>query len=158
MTTESLFETPHQERYFEDYLEGAIHTFGRVAVHEKMIIEFASRYDPQFFHVDPEKAEDSIYGGLISSGWHTTAIMMSQLALYYFSDVSSMGSPGLTDLRWMIPVRPGDTLSVRTTTTEARRSSSKPDRGIIKTFIEVLNQGSAVVMDLKATSFIACRS
>jgi acyl dehydratase len=85
-------------------------------------------------------------------------MMMSQLAQYYFSNVSSMGSPGLTALRWMIPVRPGDTLCVRTTTTESRRSRSRPDRGIIKTFIEVLNQDSAVALDMKATNFIACRS
>ena len=158
MSTKSLFEIPNQKRYFEDYVEGAIYTFGCVLVNEESIIDFASQYDPQFFHVDPEKAKGSIYGGLISSGWHTTAMMMSQLAKYYFSDVSSMGSPGLTDLRWMIPVRPGDTLSVRTTTTEARRSRSRPNRGIIKTFIEVLNQDSAVVLDMKATNFIACRA
>ena len=158
MATKSLFKIPNQKRYFEDYVEGAIHDFGRVSVNEESIIDFASRYDPQFFHIDPEKAKSSIYGGLICSGWHTAAMMMSQLTQYYFSDVSSMGSPGLTDLRWMIPVRPGDTLRVRTTTTEARRSRSRPDRGIIKTFIEVLNQDSAVVLDMKATNFIACRS
>jgi acyl dehydratase len=85
-------------------------------------------------------------------------MMMSQLAQYYFSNVSSMSSPGLTDLRWMIPVRPSYALCVRTTTTESRRSRSRSDRGIIKTFIEILDQASAVVLDMKATNFIACRS
>ena len=117
MATKSLFEIPNQKRYFEDYVEGAIHNFERVLVNEENIIEFASRYDSQFYHVDPEKAKGSIYGGRISSGWHTTAMMMSQLTQYYFSDVSSMGYPGLTDLRWMLPVPPSDTLCVRTTTT-----------------------------------------
>jgi len=84
--------------------------------------------------------------------------MMSQLAQYYFSNVSSMGSYVPTNPRWMIPVRTGDTLCVRTTTTESRRLRSRPDRGIIKTFIEVLNQDSAVALDMKATNFIACRS
>jgi acyl dehydratase len=139
-------------------VKGAIHTFGHVSINEESIIDFASRYVPQFFHVDPKKTKSSIYGGLISSRWHNTAMMMSQLAQYYFSNVSSMGSPGLTALRWMIPVPPGDTLCVRTTTTESRRSRSRPDRGIIKTFIEVLNQDSAVALDMKATNFIACRS
>jgi acyl dehydratase len=139
-------------------VERLIHTFGRVLVSEESIIDFANRYKLQFYHVDPEKAKASIYGDLFSSGWHPTAKMMSQLAQYYFSNVSSMGSPVPTDPRWMIPVHPGDSLCVRTTTTEARPSRSKPDRGIIKTFIEVLEQDSTVVPDIKTINFIACRS
>lgn len=158
MTSRDLFENPHRERYFEDYLEGETYTFGSVDVDEAEVVDFARRFDPQFFHIDKEKARDGIYGGLIASGWHTASMMMSLLTQYYLSDVSSMGSPGLDGLRWIAPVRPGDTLSVRVKTTKARRSSSKPERGIINTFIEVLNQDQDVVMHFTATNFIACRS
>jgi len=157
MTTSDLFKSPGQERYFEDYVEGAVHTFGSIDVDEAEVIEFARRYDPQVFHVDREKAERSVYGGLIASGWHTAAMMMSLLAPYYLSDVSSLGSPGLADLRWLSPVRPGDTLSVRVTITETRRSESKPDRGIVNAFMEALNQEGDVVMDFRVVNFIGCR-
>jgi len=152
MTTSELFKSPNQNRYFEDYVEGDIHTFGSVVVDEAEIIEFARRYDPQVFHVDVDKAMDSIYGGLIASGWHTASIMMSLLAPYYLSDVSSLGSPGLNDLRWRAPVRPGDTLSVRVTISETRLSASKPDRGIVNAFMEALNQHGDVVMDFSVTN------
>ena len=157
MVPSDLFTIPNQVRYFEDYVEGAVCTFGSVLVNQDEVIEFASRFDPQVFHVDAVKAKDSHYGGLIASGWHTASMMMSQLALYYLSDASSLGSPGLDNLRWLAPVRPGDTLHVRVTTTGTRRSTSKPGRGIVKSYIEVLNQDDTVVMDINAANFIACR-
>ncbi len=157
MSTTGLFDTPGLDRYFEDYIEGAVHTFGAVTVDQAEVIDFARQYDPQVFHLDPEKAKDSIYGGLIASGWHTASMMMSLLAPYYLSDVSSLGSPGLTDLRWSAPVRPGDTLTVRVSITETRRSASRPDRGIVNAFIEALSQDGIVVMDFRVTNFIACR-
>jgi acyl dehydratase len=124
-------------------VEGVIHTFGRVLVNEESIMDFATRQKLQFYYVDPKKAKASIYCNPFSSGWHTTAKMMRQLAQYYFSNVSSMGSSVRTNPCWLIPVRPGYTLS---------------DRGIIKTFIEVLEQDRAVVLDMKATNFVALRS
>ena len=158
MRTAGLFDAPGKDRYFEDYIEGAVHIFGSVPVDESEVIDFARRYDPQVFHIDADKAEDSIYGGLIASGWHTASMMMSLLAPWYLSDISSLGSPGLTDLRWLAPVRPGDTLSVRVSIIETRRSTSKPDRGIVNAFMETLNQDNVVVMDFRVTNFIACRS
>jgi acyl dehydratase len=157
MNSTGLFETPGQKRYFEDYVEGETYTFGTASVNEAEVIDFAKQYDPQVFHMDPEKAKDSIYGSLIASGWHTAAMTMNMLTRYYLSDVSSLGSPGMDSLRWIAPVRPGDTLSVRTTVTQARRSQSKPDRGIVKSHIEVINQNGAVVMDFTPTNFVACR-
>ena len=157
MTSLSPFEIPGQERYFENYIEGMILTFGCISVDETEVIDFARRYDPQVFHIDPEKAKDGMYGGLIASGWHTAGLVMRQLTQYYLSDASSLGSPGLTDIRWTTPVRPGDTLSVRLTITQARLSKSKPDRGIVKSLVEALNQDGIVVMDFNATNFVACR-
>jgi acyl dehydratase len=158
MTSTILFETPGQERYFEDYVEGLILTFGSITVDEAEIINFAKQYDPQAIHIDPDKAKDGIHGGVIASGWQTAGLTMNELTKYYLSDVSSLGSPGMTELRWPVPVRPGDTLSVRVTINEARRSQSKPDRGIVKSFIEVLNQEGVVVMDFSPTNFFACRT
>ena len=151
-------EPPSKTLFFEDYVIGVTQTFGNVAISEEMIIEFANLYDPQFFHTDPTRAKDSIYEGLIASGWHTTAIMMRELTFNYISDVSSLGSPGIKNLRWIEPVRPNDILSFRTTIKKTRRSSSKPDRGIVESLIEVLNQEKKVVMDLNVTNFIACRT
>lgn len=157
MTSTHLFETAGAERYFEDYVEGMDITFGSISVDEEEVIEFAKRYDPQVFHTDPEKAKQSHYGGLIASGWHTSSMMMKLLTQHYLSDVSSLGSPGLDHIRWIAPVRPGDTLKVRLKITDARKSQSKPDRGIVIAFIEVINQNDVVVMDLTATNFVACR-
>jgi len=151
------FATPIESRYFEDYVTGAVHEFGSVRVDEKEVIEFATRYDPQDFHVDPVAAKDSAFGGLIASGWHTAGMMMRLLTEHFVSKVASMGSPGVDELRWALPVRPGDTLSVRTTILEANRSRSKPDRGIVRTQVDVLNQRKEVVMSMKTIGFFRCR-
>lgn len=151
------FSRPVDRRYFEDYVPGATHTFGPVTVTEADIIEFAQRYDPQPFHTDPDAAKDSVYGGLIASGWHTAVLMMRQLVEHYLSSVASLGSPGIDELRWLHPVRPGDELSVRVTVSEARRSRSQPQRGIIHSFIEVFNQDDVTVMTMKAVNFILSR-
>lgn len=147
------------ERYFEDYLPGSVEEFGAVRVSEADIVEFASRYDPQRFHVDPEwAAVHGPFGGLIASGWHTGAIMMRLLVDHYFSPVSSLGSPGIDELRWIRPVRPGDTLRVRVSILEANRSRSKPDRGVLRSKVEVLNQDSEAVMSLFAINLLRCRN
>jgi len=144
-------------RWFEDYRPGLVLQFGQLPVDGNEIIEFARRYDPQPFHVDPEAAARSAYGGLIASGWHTGSLMMRLLVEHYLSPLASLGSPGLDELRWLAPVRPGDTLSVRVTIVEARRSQSKPDRGLLRSQIEVLNQRAQVVMSVKALNFMLCR-
>jgi len=144
-------------RYFEDYPPGTVIEGGAVAVSESDIVEFARRYDPQTMHTNPAAAEHGHFGGLIASGWHTAALMMRLFAAHFLSPASSLASPGIDELRWLKPVRPGDVLSLRVTVTEARRSRSKPNQGIVRSLVEVLNQKGDVVMSLKPISLIRCR-
>jgi len=145
------------ERYFEDYPPGAVFEGGTVEVSEAEILEFARRYDPQTMHTDPAAAAHGFFGGLIASGWHTAALMMRLFAAHFLSPASSLASPGIDELRWLKPVRPGDVLSLRVTVTEARRSRSKPDQGVVRSLVEVLNQEGEVVMSLRPISLIRCR-
>jgi acyl dehydratase len=148
---------PVEKRYFEDYIPGSVHEFGGIDVSETEIVDFGRRFDPQVFHTDPEGAKETIHGGIIASGWHTASLMMNLFVRHYLSHVASIGSPGVDELRWKRPVRPGDRLSVRIAVSETRRSRSKPDRGIVHSFIEVLNQQGDVVMTMKAMNFLLCR-
>lgn len=147
----------HLYEYFEDYVVGTVHEFGSIAVEEAEVIDFARRFDPQPFHIDPAAAKQSVFGGLIASGWHTAAMMMGMIVEHYLAQSASLGSPGIDELRWLKPVRPGDTLTARVTVLESRRSRSKPDRGIVYSLIEVLNQHQEMVMTLKALNLIRCR-
>ncbi len=149
--------SPVEPRYFEDYVVGTVHGFGSITVEEAEIIEFARRFDPQPFHTDPETARQSIYGNLIASGWHTAGLMMRLLVEHYLSPGASLGSPGVDELRWLKPVRPADVLSARVTVLEAAVSRSKPDRGLVRSHVEVLNQHGEVVMTMKAMNLFLCR-
>ncbi len=151
------FTTSLKDRWFEDYQIGTTHECGPVTVEENEVIEFGKRFDPQFFHTDPVAAKQSIYGGLIASGWHTASLMMRLFVDNYLSRVASLGSPGVDELRWLKPVFPGDELWARVTVTEAVPSRSKPDRGIIRSYIEVVNQRKDVVMTMKALNFMSRR-
>jgi acyl dehydratase len=144
-------------RYFEDYVPGLTVDCGTFTVSEEDIIAFAKEYDPQPFHVDPVAAKDGPYGGLIASGWHTTALMMRQLVEHFVSPESSLGAAGIDEIRWPRPVRPGDVLHVQATILEARRSGSKPDRGIIRSLAEVTNTDGDLAMKLTAINFILLR-
>ena len=143
--------------YFDDYVPGTTHDCGSVSVSQAEIISFATQFDPQPFHVDPEAAARGPFGGLVASGWHTAALVMRQLVDHYLSAEASLGSPGLDEIRWPDPVRPGDTLRVRATVLETRRSQSKPDRGIMKTGVEAVNQDGRAVMRAIATNFLRVR-
>jgi acyl dehydratase len=149
--------TPSGPRYFDDYLPGATYDCGSVSIDQVEIISFAKEFDPQPFHVDPAAAARGPFGGLIASGWHTAGVVMRQLLEHYLSSESSLGSPGLDEIRWPCPVRPGDTLRVRATVVEARRSLSKPDRGIVKTMAEAVNQDGRTVMRAIAINFVRVR-
>jgi acyl dehydratase len=149
---------PATDRYFEDYVPGSIVEYGDILVNEAEIIEFARRYDPQEMHVDRTAAAQGRFGGLIASGWHTAAMMMRVIVDNFLPQSASLASPGIDELRWLQPVRPGDVLRVRLTVLEATPSRSKRDRGLVRTFVEVLNQKGTVVMSLKAMNIIACRS
>jgi acyl dehydratase len=149
--------TDHDPRYFDNYAPGTTHDCGSVSVSQAEIISFATQFDPQPFHVDPEAAARGPFGGLVASGWHTAALVMRQLVDHYLPAEASLGSPGLDEVRWPDPVRPGDTLRVRATVLEARRSQSRPDRGIMKTVIEAVNQDGRTVMRATATNFLRVR-
>jgi acyl dehydratase len=149
---------PAENRYFEDYMPGAVFECGEIRVDQTEIIEFARRFDPQYMHVDPVAASAGRFGGLIASGWHTAAMMMRLVVDNFLPGRASLASPGIDELRWLQPVRPGDVLRVRVSVLAATRSRSKPDRGIVHTLIEVLNQRAEVVMSMKPMNIIACRS
>ena len=153
----SSFSVPVEDRYFEDYEPGTVHEFGTIAVEETEIIEFGQRFDPQVFHTDPQAAKQTAYGGLIASGWQTASLMMRLFVDHYLSRIASLGSPGVDEMRWIKPVRPGDILSLRVTVSQTKRSRSKPDRGVLFSFIEVLNQNNDVVMSMKAVNLLLCR-
>jgi acyl dehydratase len=145
------------QRWFEDYVPGTTAEFGPLQVAEDDVVDFGRRFDPQPFHVDAEAAAAGPFGGLIASGWHTCALMMRLLADEYLSPVSSLGSPGVDELRWSAPVRPGDQLTLRTTVVEARPSRSKPDRGLVRTRAELRNQAGDVVLSMVAMNLIRTR-
>jgi acyl dehydratase len=154
----SGFPTAAEDRYFEDFAPGAVFEYGEVRVTESEIIEFARRFDPQHIHIDPDAAARGPFGGLIASGWHTAAMMMRLIVDNFLPKRASFGSPGIDELRWLRPVRPGDVLRVRLRVLEATRSRSRPDRGVVRTLIEVFNQDADAVMSLKAMNIIAVRS
>ena len=137
------------EFYWEDLPVGTSLDLGERTVSREEILQFAREYDPQPFHVDEGAAERSIYGGLIASGWHTCAITMRLMCDGYLLRSASLGSPGVENVHWMRPVRPGDTLRARMTVLESRPSSSKPDRGVVKSRWEVFNQSGEQVMAME---------
>jgi acyl dehydratase len=145
-------------RHWEDFHVGDVAELGSVTVSEKEIVEFAQRFDPQPFHIDQEAAKASPFGGLIASGWHTTALFMGMFVRGVLLDSASLGSPGVEEIRWTAPVRPGDTLTGRSTITDVQPSSRDPGRGTVFTTNEVSNQDGVVVMTLKARGFFARRT
>ena len=152
-----MLPTDPADRRFEDYPVGAVFEFGSVTVGEAEIIAFARQYDPQDMHIDPIAAAVGAAGGLIASGWHTAGLMMRMVADHYLPK-NGLPSPGIDELRWPRPVRPGDTLRARVTVTEARRSRSKPDRGLVHSFVEMLNQRDEPVLTMKPINMIRCRT
>jgi acyl dehydratase len=152
-----MFKSPINDRYFEDYIEGDVHRFGSIVVEEDEVIDFARRFDPQPFHVDPDAAKLTQFGGLIASGWHSAALAMRLFADHYLTRVASHASPGVDELRWLKPVRPGDVLSMRVTVLKATPSKSKPDRGAVTSLVELFNQANEAVMTFKCVNLIGRR-
>ena len=118
--------------YFEDFPPGDVRESPARTVTREEMVAFAREFDPQPFHTDEEAASTTIYGGLIASGWHTVAILMRLMWDAFLADAASLGSPGVDEVRWLKPVRPGDTLRARFTVVEAVPSRSKPDRGVVR--------------------------
>ena len=145
-----------EDRRFEDYTVGSVFEFGSVPLTQDEAITFASQYDPQDMHTDPVLAAAGPHGGIIASGWQTMGIMMRLFTEHYLPK-NGLASPGVDEVRWPRPVFPGDTLRVRVTILAARRSQSKPDRGLVHPFVEVLNQHGEPVLTLKPINLIRCR-
>ena len=143
--------------YLEDFTPGQEIKLGSRSVSKEEIIAFATQFDPQLFHIDEDAAKETIYGGLIASGWHTVLLFMRLLADGLLANAASMGSPGVDEVRWLKPVRPGDTLSARGVVKEVVPSRSKPDRGMIKTTYEMYNQDGEKVLSMKGLGMFGRR-
>ena len=149
MTT-SPAPTPRNIRwYWEDFPVGQVREFGAMPVTREAVLAFATQFDPQPFHLDDAAAEASLFGKLSASGWHTCAMVMRMMCDEYLLESSSLGSPGIDSLRWTQPVYPGDTLSLRLTTLEARPMASRPSVGLVLSKWEVLNQHREVVLTMQ---------
>ena len=134
---------------FEDFPVGTVREFGCKTVSRDEVLAFASAFDPQPFHLDDAAAKASVFGGLSASGWHTCAMVMRMMCDGYLNDSTSQGSPGIDNLRWLKPVRPGDTLRVRMTTLEARVSAKRPQIGLVRSAWAVFNQHDEQVMSME---------
>lgn len=142
-------------RYLEDFVPGQEFDLGRSQITQEEIVAFAREFDPQPFHVDERAAADSIYGGIIASGWHTISLFMRLFVKGLLSDAASLGSPGVDKVRWRHPVRPGDILQALATVQEVAPSRSKPDRGIVRWAYEMRNQNGVVVMTMEGVGMFS---
>jgi len=137
---------------FADFYSGQLIEAGPYGLSESDVLQFASAYDPQWFHTDPQAAEKGPFGGLIASGWQTCGIAMRLIADAALQGSESFASPGLAYVKWPNPVRPGDVLTVRATVLDTRRASSRPTLGILRWRWQLFNAQGIEVLDLEATS------
>ncbi|MBO6609120.1 MAG: MaoC family dehydratase [Altererythrobacter sp.] len=144
--------------YYEDLEIGAKQSFGSYEVTREEVLEFASKYDPQAFHLDDEAAAKTHFGRVSASGWHTCAMTMAMM-VENMKNVkqAGLGSPGVDQLMWKKPVYPGDTLRVESEVTEKRRSKSRREMGIFKSRAQVFNQNDEVVLEMTSNGLIAVR-
>lgn len=140
---------------FESFDVGQIQNFGAYEVTEEEIIEFAEKYDPQFFHLDHEAAKQSLFGGLCASGWHTCSMTMAMMVANMDKNGRSLGSPGIDNLRWLRPVYPGDVLSVQMEVMDTRPSKSRPNIGIVVSKVSVSNHKEEVVMEFTSNGIFS---
>jgi acyl dehydratase len=140
---------------FESFDIGQIQNFGAYEVTEEEIIEFAEKYDPQFFHLDHEAAKQSLFGGLCASGWHTCSMTMAMMVANMDKNGRSLGSPGIDNLRWLRPVYPGDVLSVQMEVMDTRPSKSRPNIGIVVSKVSVSNHKEEVVMEFTSNGIFS---
>jgi acyl dehydratase len=148
---------PPVPTYFEDFEPGRVWEFGGHTVTAGQIVDFARQFDPQPFHVDEQAAAASPFGGLIASGWHTASLFMRMYVEAVLDDTVGLGSPGVEELRWLVPVRPGDTLRGRVTVLEATPSARHASRGTVRARFEALNQRDEVVMTMVARGLFGRR-
>ncbi len=143
--------------YLEDFQPGQTFELGSIAVTHEQVVDFAQQFDPQPFHLDEEAGGKSIFGGLIASGWHTCSLMMRLLVDNLFSRTATLGSPGVNQIRWLLPVRPGDTLTASTRVLAVTSSVSKPDRGTVEFHYDVRNQHDQPVLAMQGISMFRRR-
>jgi len=144
-------------RYFEDFVQGSVAEYGPRVVTSEDIIAFATEFDPQPFHIDEQAAKATMFGGLAASGWHNCALLMRIISDGFILGSSFMGSPGVEEVRWLAPVRPGDRLRVRATVLETRASGTRPDLGFVKFLFEMFNASDVCLMTLTARLMFARR-
>ena len=137
--------------YWEDFSDNEKVFLGRYSVSEKEILEFGIKYDPQYFHTDPILAKQSNFGGLIACGWHTCSIMMRLMCEKFLVDTSSMGSPGVDNLRWLLPLKPGDIIRGYWELLDKRELRSKEDLGILKASVWGINQDDQCIITMEPT-------
>ncbi|MDR2504279.1 MAG: MaoC family dehydratase [Deltaproteobacteria bacterium] len=157
--SETSFSVPREDRCLEDYITGTVFEFAEtVEASEADIVNFALNYDPQYFHTDPAQAAAGPYKGLIASGAQTIAMTFRLYVKNFLPGKASFGSPGLDELRWLRPVRPGDTLRLRLTILAVTPSQSKNDRGTVSSMLETINQHNETVMSCRCKNIIARRT
>jgi acyl dehydratase len=144
--------------YFEDVVEGSVDTFGPRALTREEIIAYAAEYDPQPMHLDEEAARHTILGGLAASGWHTCCFMMRMMYDYVVKDTASLGSPGVDEVKWRKPVRPGVPLTLRRTILGKRRSNSRPEMGLVHTRWELIDPQGETLAELTSSLMVALRA
>lgn len=144
--------------FWEDFLPGQVFEHGSRTLGEDEIIRFAREWDPQRYHTDPEAARTTPFGGLIASGWQSCAVAMRLMCDAYLLETSCVGSPGIDEIRFLKPVRPGDTLRFRSTVLESTPSRSRPDRGTITFRWELLNQNGEIALSMLGKQFYLKRS
>jgi len=144
--------------FWEDFVIGETVEIGRRKVDHDEVVAFAKAFDPQPFHVDDVAAKASMFGGLIASGWHTCAMVMRMMCDSYLLDSASLGSPGVEHVKWLKPVRPGDTIRAMRTVLESRRSGSRPEMGLVKTRWDVYNQDDELVMTMEGLGMFKTRT
>src|SRR5689334_11185514 len=146
------------EYYWEDFKVGDTQPLGTHTLDAQEIVAFAKAFDPQPFHIDEQAAQASMYGGLIASGWHTLALVMRMMVDSYLNRSASLGSPGVENVRWLKPVRPGDTIRASRTVTDTRASASRPEMGLVKNRWEVFNQNDELVMTMEGYGMFGRRN
>ena len=144
--------------HWEDFVAGSVEEYGPRLVTREEIIAFAAEFDPQPMHLDEEAARHTMLGGLAASGWHSCAITMRMMCDWFVLDSASWGGPGVEEVRWLKPVRPGDNLTLRRTVGETRRSNSRPEIGFVKFHYELFNQARECVLTLTCTMMIGRRA
>lgn len=151
-------QSPHIQVWWEDMAVGQVIDLGSLSPTAEEIVAFATQFDPQPFHLSEEGGRASVFGGLCASGWHTCSLAMRLMVTNFLNQSSSLGSPGLENIRWLKPVFPGDTLSLRQTVLEKRPMSKRPDVGLLRTQWEMFNQHGAQVLHMEGYGMFRRRS